>query len=183
MLIATIKESFMMYYTPTLPGGAETLTVHKKNVELTLQLIENPREAWRVYQLKDQQCVNWSVTIGRRFASRCDALKFIQEKGYIIAEEAERQTINGVATAVDHVYRFRAECQHDVDELRCLLEAKFKRITITNEPPFPDVEVELEIGLSLEELRNEMRRVVDGHVMVQTVARREEYTGNRVYEV
>ena len=90
---------------------------------------------------------------------------------------------NVAAPVADRVYRFRAECQHDVDELRCLLGARLDRITMTIEPPFPDVEVELEIGLSLEELRDEMRRVVDGHVMVQTLARSEEYTGERDYKL
>jgi hypothetical protein len=90
---------------------------------------------------------------------------------------------NGVAPVADRVYRFRAECQPDVDELRRLLGAKYDRITMTQWPPFPDVEVELEIGLSLEELRDVMRRVVDGHVMVQTVARSEEYTGERDYKL
>jgi hypothetical protein len=96
---------------------------------------------------------------------------------------SEPQTNNGVLTVADRVYRFRAECQDDVDELRRLLGAKFGRITITNSPPFPDVEVELRIGLSLEELRDVMRRVVDGHVMVQTVARTAEYTGERDYDL
>jgi hypothetical protein len=96
---------------------------------------------------------------------------------------SELQTNNSVVPVADRVYRFRAECQHDVDELRHLLGAKLDRITIINSPPFPDVEVELEIGLSLEEIRDVMRRVVDGHVMVQTIARSEEYTGERDYEL
>ena len=86
-------------------------------------------------------------------------------------------------TGVNSVYRFRAECLPDVDELMRLLGAKFKKITIVISPPFPDVEAELEIGLDLTELRNVMRRVVDGHVMVQTVARTEEYTGERDYDL
>jgi hypothetical protein len=95
----------------------------------------------------------------------------------------ELQTNNGGLPVADRVYRFRAECEHDVGELRRLLGAKLDKITITNSPPFPDVDVKLEIGLSLDELRDVMRRVVDGHVMVQTVARSEEYTGERDYEL
>jgi hypothetical protein len=45
------------------------------------------------------------------------------------------------------------------------------------------VEVEVEVDLSLEELRDTMRRVVDGHVMVQTVARHNEYMGERDYDI
>jgi hypothetical protein len=96
---------------------------------------------------------------------------------------SEPLTNNGVLPVADRVYRFRAECEHDVDELRRLLGAKFERITITNSPPFPDVEVELKIGLSLEDLRDVMRRVDDGHVMIQTVAQSEEYTGERDYKL
>jgi hypothetical protein len=90
---------------------------------------------------------------------------------------------NDVIPVADRVYRFRAECQHDVDTLRCLLGLKVDKITMSQEPPFPDVEVSLETALSLEELRDVMRRVVDGHVMVETVARGEAYTGERAYEL
>ena len=89
----------------------------------------------------------------------------------------------GTNLGPNRVYRFRAECQADVDELRRLLGTKIDRITIVNSPPFPDVEVEVEVDLSLEELRDTMRRVVDGHVMVQTVARHNEYTGERDYDI
>lgn len=76
-------------------------------------------------------------------------------------------------------YRFRAECQVNVDELRRLLGMEIGRITMIQEPPFPDVEVELETKLTLKELRAAMLEVVDGHVMVETVATQEEYTGER----
>jgi hypothetical protein len=85
------------------------------------------------------------------------------------------------------VYRFRAECRVDVDRLFRLLGARFGKTTIVNldldSVPLPDVEVELATGLSLEGLRDIMRRVVDGHVMVQTVAPRDEYTGERDYDL
>jgi hypothetical protein len=96
---------------------------------------------------------------------------------------AQHEPGNRGLTGVNSVYRFRAECQPDVDELLRLLGAKFKKITIVISPPYPDVEAEVEIGLDLEELRDVMRRVVDGHVMVQTVARSEEYTGERDYDL
>jgi hypothetical protein len=80
-------------------------------------------------------------------------------------------------------FRFRAECQHDVDELRRLLGLEINTITMTQSPPFPDVEVELITGLSLEQIRDIMCRVDDGHVMVQTVAPSHDYTGERNYEL
>jgi hypothetical protein len=80
------------------------------------------------------------------------------------------------------VYRFRAECALDVLALREILGAVPRRFTIAYlHPRLPDVEVELEIGLSLKQLRDVMRQVDDGHVMVQTVARSEAYTGERYY--
>ena len=89
----------------------------------------------------------------------------------------------GTNLCPNRVYRFRAEGQADVDELHRLLGTKIDRITTVNSPPFPDVEVEVEVDLSLEELRDTMRRVVDGHVMVQTVARHNEYMGERDYDI
>lgn len=87
------------------------------------------------------------------------------------------------SVSVDRVYRFRAECEADVDKLRQILGTMIDRITIINSPPFPDVEVEIEVRLSIEELREAMRKVVDGHVMVQTVAPRDDYTGERNYDL
>ena len=42
-----------------------------------------------------------------------------------------------------------------------------------------DNNVEIDVNISLEQLRNAMRRVTDGLVMVQTVAPKDEYTGER----
>ena len=80
-------------------------------------------------------------------------------------------------------YRFRAECQHDVDQLCRLLKTEPHTITTELTAGFPDVEAELVIGSSLEQMRDIMRHVEDGHVMVQTVARRQDYTGERNYDL
>ena len=45
--------------------------------------------------------------------------------------------------------------------------------------PFPDIVVELETDMSLNELRGEMRAVQHGHIMLQTVATSDNYTGKR----
>lgn len=81
----------------------------------------------------------------------------------------------------EYVFRFRAECEHDVDELRKILRNRVRKILKINESPFPDMEVEIYANLSLEELRDAMRKVEDGHVMVQTVALQDKYTGERNY--
>jgi hypothetical protein len=76
-------------------------------------------------------------------------------------------------------YRFRAECQHDVEQLREILGLRIKKITLIVEPPFPDVDTEIITGLPLEEIRKAMLQIEDSHVMVETVSISEEYTGLR----
>jgi hypothetical protein len=80
-------------------------------------------------------------------------------------------------------YRFRAKCQRDVNELCRLLTTEPYTITTQLTAGFTDVEAELVIGLSLEQLRDVIRQVEDGHVMVQTVARRQDYSGQRNYDL
>ena len=76
-------------------------------------------------------------------------------------------------------FQFRAEKESDVDELRQILGEQVKKITKTIKYPFPNTYVEIDVNISLEQLRNAMRRVTDGLVMVQTVAPKDEYTGER----
>lgn len=123
-------------------------------------------------------------TVEHAFQFGCNAIDLLGRPNKpqpIILSRPYVQPNRGVLPSANRAYRFRAECQQDVDELRVLLSRCFDRITVVNSPPFPDVEVELNTALSLEELRAVMRRVVDGHVMVQTVARHDEYTGERDY--
>lgn len=78
-------------------------------------------------------------------------------------------------------YKFRAETKIDADEFfeTCLCtNIKF----IPDELGFPDVEVEMESSLSLQEIKNKMREVQDGHVMVETVCHASDYTGERDYD-
>ena len=66
---------------------------------------------------------------------------------------------------------FRAECQVEVDLLRQALTIAgiSASMQITKPSPFPDVHVELETPAKLETIRNIMRGVEDGHVMVETL--------------
>ena len=68
-------------------------------------------------------------------------------------------------------YSFRAECVLDVSALQTECErAKLSTFAhITPDEVFPDVEIELETDTDLEHLRSLMRKVQDGHVMVQTL--------------
>lgn len=79
-------------------------------------------------------------------------------------------------------YRFRAECEIDVDELRKLMGRKCLKVE-KEINYFPDTYANIFTTLDIEELRHEMRQVEDGHVMLQTVALKNEYTGNRKYEL
>lgn len=81
------------------------------------------------------------------------------------------------------IYRFRAECSVDFNELYRTIWRKVKYARLTIEPPFPDVEVVIETDMSLDDLRDEMRAVPDGHVILQTVATSDEYTGERDYSL
>lgn len=83
-------------------------------------------------------------------------------------------------------YKFRAECGSDVLELMNLLpHADIVRHNV--EPDFyelPDVEVEIEFkNMQLDELRDTIRDVADGHVMLQTVQPIDKYTGDRDFNL
>jgi hypothetical protein len=66
----------------------DLLTLRKNTTEVVVWLGETTPNRWRVYQWNDGQYMNWRVTEGRWFPSRFDALRFLRENGYVIAEEA-----------------------------------------------------------------------------------------------
>ena len=69
-----------------------------------------------------------------------------------------------------NTYHFRAECRDDVLNFLALPETNaLNKITITPDPRFPDVEVEIETKLTVLEVRNALEMVEDGHVMVETL--------------
>lgn len=96
-------------------------------------------------------------------------LKFIAEMNKIKVSEIKE-------------YKFRAECEIDVDELRKILGRKCLKVS-KEVSTFPDTNVNLLTILDLNELQNEMRKVSDGHVMLQTLALKEDYTGERNYNL
>jgi len=69
------------------------------------------------------------------------------------------------------IYSFRAECQADLDQLVRKLRSSAIHCFMSGaqDKQFPDCEVELETDAPLETIRNSMRAVEDGHVMVQTL--------------
>jgi len=68
-------------------------------------------------------------------------------------------------------FSFRAECPADVIEFESACARAKITTSLAKRPDgeFPDIEVELETPVGLETLRDVMRSVVDGHVMLQTL--------------
>jgi hypothetical protein len=69
-------------------------------------------------------------------------------------------------------YSFRAECAIDVQNFDAEAEKAqlpVSYVAMMHGGGLPDVEVEFESSATLEALRNAMRNVVDGHVMLQTL--------------
>lgn len=69
-------------------------------------------------------------------------------------------------------FSFRAECGHDVALFRAECVAAGIEVRWELHPDregLPDVDVELESGASLDDLRAIVRRVADGHVMLRTL--------------
>ena len=76
-----------------------------------------------------------------------------------------------------YTYRFRAEREYDVDELRKLISLHINKLTKEIQYPYYLTEVEIETDLSLEQLQEEMRKVKHGSLMVQTIDHKHQYTG------
>ena len=83
-----------------------------------------------------------------------------------------------ISTIKLRIYRFRAECESDVNSVLKALKGNVVSITQSKES-FPDVNVRLITDLSLNEIRERMRTIEDAHVMIQTIAHHMDYTGNR----
>lgn len=68
-------------------------------------------------------------------------------------------------------YSFRAECPVDVERFQkeAAKAVLVRTLTSKTDAPFPDTAVEFQAEASLDELRDVIRNVVDGHVMLQTL--------------
>jgi len=79
-------------------------------------------------------------------------------------------------------FKFRAECELDVNRLRKQMGTKCLKI-VKEIGQFPDTIVDLYTTMSLDDLKSEIRSIEDGHVMLQTIALEQDYTGERDYEL
>ncbi len=84
----------------------------------------------------------------------------------------------------ENIYRLRAECLRDIETFLTINKGIKKReVIMTIDDSFPDTEMEFVSNASIEDVRNELRKVRDGHTMVQTVALKNKYTGKRDYSL
>jgi len=84
--------------------------------------------------------------------------------------------------AESNVFKFRAECQPDVYALLPLVGKELVAFFMkpSDDGGFPDVDCVIAVrSLDLESLRNLIRRVVNGHVMLETIQPSHLYTGER----
>jgi hypothetical protein len=87
--------------------------------------------------------------------------------------------------AMRTTYRFRAECQADVDRFEAKLATHGCHVegwTLVS-LPHGETAVDFSTDAPLEALRTILATVVDGHVMLETIAPADAYTGERTYAV
>ena len=104
-------------------------------------------------------------------------LSFIEHKS-----PASSRSASPVGSDTNDAYKFRAETINDIVDL-LNNGISFSTITIKQDPEFPDVDVTVVSDLELEDFREELRNVPDGHVMVQTLNYADQYTGERDYDI
>ena len=97
-------------------------------------------------------------------------------------KKAEINDISNLNLSEITHFKFRAECETDVNKLRKRMVVKCLKI-VKEIGQFPDTLVDLYTNMSLDDLRNEIRSIEDGHVMLQTIALEKDYTGERDYEL
>jgi dTDP-glucose pyrophosphorylase len=89
-------------------------------------------------------------------------------------------------------YKLRAECENDITRFQQAMIKNNKTITKVSMEhqildmgacsfPLPDVDFVFTSEHSLQEIKAVLKTVVDGHVMGETVAKLEDYTGERTY--
>lgn len=77
------------------------------------------------------------------------------------------------------LYRFRAECVHDVAELIKSIPFQYE-VSILKPGYLPDVTVSLLTSAPLSQIKDAMRDLPDSHVMLETIQPAHLYSGERV---
>lgn len=82
-------------------------------------------------------------------------------------------------------YKFRAECESDVDFVLEILEDLAFKIVKTADVDLPDMVVEFDSFTDLVSIKNMLilsKNDEDIHVILDTIELKENYTGERTYE-
>jgi hypothetical protein len=81
-------------------------------------------------------------------------------------------------------FKLRSECYHDIDLFVRALVARLGQLKFTAEiadRPLPmfDMTLEFETKLGMNDIKEILKEVPDSHVMLETLALADEYTGER----
>ena len=77
----------------------------------------------------------------------------------------------------ENTFVMRAECLNDAQRLQNIV--KFSTFDIMKHPLFPDVLITVSTKLPLTGIKSLIKKIPDGHVMLETVALEADYTGER----
>ena len=89
---------------------------------------------------------------------------------------------NGINVQDIKEYKLRAEFESDIDKLVKTLGVNCLKVhKVIPDPRIPDADANLLTTLELDQLRDEIRKVDDSHIMLQSVALKDDYTGERYY--
>ena len=80
------------------------------------------------------------------------------------------------------IFKFRAECLQDIFAFIQGCQWHVSEVKIETIDCGPDVEMEFDTDLSIDELLPIIQQIEDGHVMADTLTTSKEYTGERTYK-
>ena len=78
-------------------------------------------------------------------------------------------------------YKLRAEGGHDIELFIYGFLGQLHSFKMMRIEGFPDVEFEFETTASIPKIRSVLKTIPDSHVMLDTVALHQQYTGERTY--
>ncbi len=108
----------------------------------------------------------------------------MKQQDYSIEYQAFKKWFDIKKQTKKYRYKLRAEVSRDVIEFLGIAHTDLTDFRMTRVNLFiPDVEFEFETHLSLTEVIQQLKRLIDGHVMYQTVKPINEYTGERNYSM
>lgn len=134
------------------------------------------RPTGTIASIEDGTMINDVVFVSTRFGVRWDdgEVGMVREDDVYLINATDDQLLS---------FTFRAECIGDINALFILMphERIVSRKVETFEDGTPDRLCNITLrGIDLEALKRWTKRVKDGHVMTETIAESDKYTGERV---